>query len=92
MGTKADRIEARLSAAERADEVLAASMVTATPVDLFDRFLAALDQPDDVARTPHPPAIAASNSCFDNSAAIDCGINPAATTARTIPSGAGGGW
>ncbi len=75
MATKTDRIEARLSPAERAlidraaavagmsasaflvsaavdraDEVLAASMVTATPVDFFDSLLAALDQPDEAAR------------------------------------------
>lgn len=34
------------AAVDRADEVLAASMVTATPVEFFDRLLAALDQPD----------------------------------------------
>lgn len=81
MAIKTDRIEARLSpaeralidraaamagvsssaflvsaAVERADEVLAASMVTATPVEFFDRLLAALDQPDDAARLTNAAA------------------------------------
>lgn len=38
------------AAVDRADQVLAASMVTATPVDYFDRLVAALDDPDAVPR------------------------------------------
>ncbi len=38
------------AAVERADQILAAAMVTATPAEYFDELVAALDQPDESPR------------------------------------------
>jgi uncharacterized protein (DUF1778 family) len=38
------------AAVDRADEILAVSMVTVAPADYFDRLLVALDEPEDVPR------------------------------------------
>lgn len=38
------------AAVDRADEIIASSMVTVVPASYFDRLLAALDEPDDTPR------------------------------------------
>lgn len=50
------------AAVDRADQVLAASMVTATPADYFDRLVAALDDPDAVPRLTAAAKTARRNS------------------------------
>jgi uncharacterized protein (DUF1778 family) len=50
------------AAVDRADQVLAASMVTVTPADYFDQLQSALDDPDSAPRLTRAAAKAGRNS------------------------------